>query len=151
MLKDQSEKQPIISKGKNPTFNNVSFRNLPDTKSIKVFNEINEQDKTFDYSRLDFIGSSKKYTFSFKNFMSLGNLTKNIYNGNASLDAAKQEQRRMEEVLENFINYNPVKDNYKNQEFNILPDIKEFYKGRREVHLVSLAKWLRVRLRTKWF
>ena len=149
MLKDQSEKQPIISKGKNPTFNNVSFRNLPDTKSIKVFNEINEQDKTFDYSRLDFIDSSN--TFSFKNFMSLGNLTKNIYNDNASLDAAKQEQRRMEEVLENFVNYNPVEDNYKNQEFNILPDIKEFYKGRREVHLVSLAKWLRVRLRTKWF
>ena len=149
MLKNQSGKQPIISKGKNPTFNNVSFRNLPDTKSIKVFNEINEQDKTFDYSRLDFIGSSN--TFSFKNFMSLGNLTKNIYNGNASLDAAKQKQRRMEEVLENFINYNPVKDNYKNQEFNILPDIKEFYKGRREVHLGSLAKWLSVRLRTKWF
>ena len=57
----------------------------------------------------------------------------------------------MEEVLENFVNYNPVEDNYKNQEFNILPDIKEFYKGRREVHLVSLAKWLSVRLRTKWF
>ena len=65
--------------------------------------------------------------------MSLGNLAKNIYNGNVSLDAAKQEQRGMENVLENFINYNPVKDNYKNQRFIILPNIKEFYKGRREV------------------
>ena len=31
--------------------------------------------------------------------MSLGNLTENIYNGNASLDAAKQEQRKMENKI----------------------------------------------------
>ena len=36
MLKDQLEKQPIISKVKNPSFNNVSFRNLLDDKSMKV-------------------------------------------------------------------------------------------------------------------
>ena len=65
--------------------------------------------------------------------MSLGKLAENIYNGNIPLDAAKQEQRRMENMLEKFIEYNPVKDNYKNQKFNILPNIKEFYKGRREV------------------
>ena len=66
MLKDQSEEQPIISKVKNLNFNNASFRNLLDDKSMKVFNEINEQDETVHYSRLDFIGSSKKYSFSFK-------------------------------------------------------------------------------------
>ena len=38
-----------------------------------------------------------------KNFMSLGNLAVNIYNGNISLDAAKQQQRRMKNMLENFI------------------------------------------------
>ena len=43
---------------------------------MKVFNEIKEQDETFYYLRLDFIGSSKKYTFNLKNFMSLGNLPK---------------------------------------------------------------------------
>ena len=64
MLKDQSEKQPIISKVRNPNFNNVSFRNLLEVKSMKVFNEIKEQDETFYYLRLDFIGSSKKYTFN---------------------------------------------------------------------------------------
>ena len=40
VLKDQSEKQPIISKIKNPNFNSVSFRNLLDAKSMKVFNEV---------------------------------------------------------------------------------------------------------------
>ena len=40
VLKDQLEKQPIISKVKNPNFNNVSFKNLLDDKSMKVFDEI---------------------------------------------------------------------------------------------------------------
>ena len=92
VLKDQSEKQPIISKIKNPNFNNLSFRNLPDAQSMKVFNEIRDQDEFIDYSRLNFISSSKKYTFKFGDFMSLGNLAENIYNVNVSLDAAKQEQ-----------------------------------------------------------
>ena len=34
VLKDQLEKQPIISKVKNPNFNNVSFKNLLDDKSM---------------------------------------------------------------------------------------------------------------------
>ena len=92
VLKDQSEKQPIIGKIKNPNFNNLSFRNLPDAQSMKVFNEIRDQDEFIDYSRLNFISSSKKYTFKFGDFMSLGNLAENIYNVNVSLDAAKQEQ-----------------------------------------------------------
>ena len=58
---------------------------------MEVFNEIRDKDEIIDYSRLNFIGSSKKYTFNFENFMSLGNLAENIYNGNVSLDAAKQE------------------------------------------------------------
>ena len=46
--------------------------------------------------------------------MSLGNFTENIYNGNVSLDAAKQEQRKMENMLEKFSDYNPIKGFYKN-------------------------------------
>ena len=42
--------------------------------------------------------------------MSLGNLAENIYNGNISLDAAKKEQGKMENILESFIDYNPIKD-----------------------------------------
>ena len=133
VLKDQLEKQPIISKVKNPNFNNVSFRNLLDAKSMEVFNEIRDQDEIIYYSRLNFITSSKKYTFKFGDFMSLGKLAKNIYNGNFSLDVAKQEQRKMENVLERTIDYNPVKTLYKNQKANILLNAKEFYKGKKEV------------------
>ena len=133
VLKDQLEKQPIISKVKNPNFNNVSFRNLLDDKSMKVCDEIKYQDEIIDYSQLNFIGSSKKYTFKFGDFMSLGNLAENIYNGNISLDAAKQKQRKMENMLEDFINYNAVKDTYKNQKANVNLNAREFYKGRREI------------------
>ena len=56
VLKDQLEKQPIISKVKNPNFNNESFRNLLDDKSMKVFDEIKNQDKIIDYSQLNFAG-----------------------------------------------------------------------------------------------
>ena len=92
VLNDQLEKQPIISKVKNPNFNNVSFRKLLDDKSVNVFDKIKYEDEIIDYSQLNFIGSSKKYTFKFGDFMSLGNLAENIYNGNVSLDAAKQER-----------------------------------------------------------
>ena len=100
---------------------------------MKVFDEIRYQDEIIDYSRLNFIGSSKKYTFKFGDFMSLGNLAENIYNGNISLDTAKQKQRKMENMFENFINYNPVKDKYKKQKANVLLNANEFYIGRREI------------------
>ena len=66
---------------------------------MKVFDEIRNQDEIIDYSQLNFIGSSKRYTFKFGDFMSLGNLAENIYNGNISSDAAKQEQRKIENML----------------------------------------------------
>ena len=36
-------------------------------------------------------------------------------------------------MLKSFIDYNPVKDVYKNQKTNILLNAREFYKGRREI------------------
>ena len=132
-LKGQLEKQPIISKVKNPNFNNASFKILLDDKSIEVFDEIRKQDEIIDYSQLNFIGSSKKYNFNFGDFVSLGNLAENIYNCNISFDTAKQRQRKMEGMLENFINYNSVKDTYKNKKTNVLLNAREFYKGRREI------------------
>ena len=100
---------------------------------MKAFDKIRYQDEIIDYSRLNFTGSTKKYAFKFGNFMSLGNFAENIYNGNVSLDAAKQEQRKMENMLERFIDYNPIKNVYKNQKVNILLNAREFYKGRREI------------------
>ena len=61
--------------------------------------------------------------------MSLGNLAENIYNGNISLDTTKQIQRKMENMFEDFINYNPVKDVYKSKKVNTLLNVREFYKG----------------------
>ena len=79
---------------------------------MKVFDEIKKQDEIIDYSQLNFAGSSKKYIFKFGDFMSLRNLAKNIYNGNISLNTAKQKQRGMENMLEGFIHYSPIKDMY---------------------------------------
>ena len=43
--------------------------------------------------------------------MNVRNLAENIYNGNISLNTAKK-QREIENMLESFINYNPIKDVY---------------------------------------
>ena len=94
MLKDQLEKQPVIRKVKNPNFNNVSFRNLLDDKSMKVFDEIKNQDEIIDYPQLNFAGLSKKYIFKFGDFVSLRNLAENVYNGNISLNTAKKKTKR---------------------------------------------------------
>ena len=115
VFKGQLEKQPIISKVKNPNFNNASFKSLLDDKSMEVFDKIRYQDEIIDYSQLNCISSSKKYTFKFGAFVSLGNLAENIYNGNFSLDTAKQKQRKMDDMLESFINYSPTKDMHKNK------------------------------------
>ena len=104
VLKDQLEKQLIINKVKNPNFNNVSFRNLLGDKSKEVFNKIKGQDTLMDYSRLNFIGSSKKYIFKFRDFMSLRNFTENIYNDNVSLNVAKQEQKKLKICLKVLLN-----------------------------------------------
>ena len=63
VLKDQSGKQPIINKVKNPNFNNVSFRNLLDAKWMKVFNKVRNQDEIINYTQLNFITPYKNYTF----------------------------------------------------------------------------------------
>ena len=41
--------------------------------------------------------------------MSLGSLAENIYNGKVSLNTTKQKQRKIENILDNIIGYNPVK------------------------------------------
>ena len=56
----------------------------------------------------------KSILFKFGDFMSLGNFAENIYNGSVSLDPAKQEQRKMLNMLEKFIDYNLIKGFYKN-------------------------------------
>ena len=45
VLKDQLEKQPIISKVKNPNFSNASCSNLLDDSSMEVFNKTKDEDQ----------------------------------------------------------------------------------------------------------
>ena len=106
---------------------------------MKVFDKIRIQDEIIDYWQLNFIGSSKKYTFKFGDFMSLGNFAENIYNGNISLDAAKKEQRKIENMLERFIDYSPIKDLYKSKNINTLLNVREFIKDE-EKSLLLLKK-----------
>ena len=49
------------------------------------------------------------------------------------INTAKQEQRRMGNMLENFVDYNPVNNMYKIQRIYILSNVREFNKGRKEV------------------
>ena len=49
------------------------------------------------------------------------------------INTAKQEQRRMGNMLENFIDYSPVNNMYKIQRIYILSNVREFNKGRKEV------------------
>ena len=49
VLKDLLQKQPIINKVKYPNFNNVSFKNLVEDKSMKIFDKIRIQDEIIDY------------------------------------------------------------------------------------------------------
>ena len=65
--------------------------------------------------------------------LSFGSLAENIYNGNISLDTAKQKQRKMQDMLESFINYSLIKNMYKRKKANVLLNAKEFYKGRRNI------------------
>ena len=65
--------------------------------------------------------------------LSFGSLAENIYNGNISLDTAKQKQRKMQDMLESFINYSLIKNMYKRKKANVILNAKEFYKGRRNI------------------
>ena len=49
VLKDLLQKQPIINKVKYPNFNNVSFKNLLEDKSMKIFDKIRIQVEIIDY------------------------------------------------------------------------------------------------------
>ena len=96
---------------------------------MKAFDKIRYQDEIIDYSRLNFTGSTKKYAFKFGNFMSLGNFAKNIYNGNVSLDAAKQETKKKWKIcLKVLLITIRLKMCVKIKKINVLLNAREFYK-----------------------
>ena len=45
----------------------------------------------------------------------------------------QKKSKKMENMLESFIDYNPIKDVYKTKKVNTVLNVREFYKGRREI------------------
>ena len=96
-------------------------------ESARVYNEIKEQNKKIDYTKLACIGSEKQY-----HYLGLGNFAGIIYNGNLSLNAAKIKQRNMEDMIRKLEYYRPSGEKYKIQTSTLL-NAKEFYKGRKMI------------------
>ena len=69
---------------KGVNFKNISFKNRLDPESANVYNNIKEQNKRIDYTKLVCIGAGKDH-YNFTIFMSLGNFAENIYNGDLLL------------------------------------------------------------------
>ena len=101
-------------------------------ESARVYNEIKEQNKKIDYTKLVCIGSEKQYHYNFIIFLGLGNFAGDIYNGNLSLNAAKIKQRNMEDMIRKLEYYRPSGEKYKIQTSTLL-NAKEFYKGRKMI------------------
>ena len=78
---------------------NVSFKSRPNPESRRVHNEIKEQNRKIDYTKLVFIGSGKQYHYNVTIFLELGRFAENIYNGNLSLKAASIKQSNMEDII----------------------------------------------------
>ena len=132
---DQGEKQLQIftSKvNKEVNFENVSFKNKLKFESKEIYDEIKEQNKKIDYTRLACNNPGKHY-YNFTIFLSLGNLVENIYNGNLPLKVAKIKQRSMENMIRSLEKYNQHKEKYKTQKASTLLNAREFYKGRKMI------------------
>ena len=85
-------------------------------ESARVYNEIKEQNKKIDYTKLVCIGSEKQYHYNFTIFLGLGNFAGNIYNGNLSLNAANRPSGEKNKI-----------------QTSTLLNAKEFYKGRKMI------------------
>ena len=139
-IKDQGEKQLQVLPKK--AHKKIDFKMyLVNTKvckhklnpeSARFYNEIKEQNKKIDYTKLVCIGSEKQYHYNFTIFLGLGNFAGNIYNGNLSLNEAKIKQRNMEDMIRKLEYYRASGEKYKIQTSTLL-NAKEFYKGRKMI------------------
>ena len=135
-IKDQAKKQlQILAKKTNQVddFKNVSFRDKQDSEAKKAYDEIKKQGKKIDYTKLVYIGSSVKHHYNFTIYLDLKTFAESLYNGNLSLKAAKLKQRNMEDEIDRLEDYNPEKEKIITQRDNVLPNAKEFYKGRKMI------------------
>ena len=103
-IKDQGKKQlQILAKKTNQVddFKNVFFRDKLNSEAKKAYDEIKEQSKKIDYTKLVCIGSSTKHHYSFSIYLDLKTFPESLYNGNLSLKVAKLKQGNMEHEITN--------------------------------------------------
>ena len=84
---------------------------------MKVYNDIKEQNKKIDYTKLVCNGSGNHH-YNFTNYMSLGNFAEIIYHSNIPINSAKNRQRDIKEMIRSLENYNPNKEKYKTQKIS---------------------------------
>ena len=100
-------------------FRNISFRNNLNFEARKAYDEIKEQSKKFNYTKLVCTGSGK-HQYNFTIFLDLKTFVESLYNGNLSLKAAKIKQRNIEDMIAKLECYNPKKEKFKTQKESVL-------------------------------
>ena len=80
-------------------FKNILFRSKLNSEVKKAYDEIKEQSKKNDYTKLVCIGSSSKHQYNFTIFLDLKTFAESLYNGSLSLKVAKLKQRDMEDRI----------------------------------------------------
>ena len=91
---------------------NVSFKNNLNSESVRAYNEIKEQNKKINYTKLVYNGSGKLH-YNFTVYLNLGSFAGSIYIGSLLRKAAKIKRKDMENILRKLDEYSPKKEKYK--------------------------------------
>ena len=96
---------------------NISFRNKLNSDAKKVYDEIKEQSKKIDYTRLVCIGSGK-HLYNFTIFLDLKSFAESLYIISLPLKVAKVKQRNMEDEIRRLDDYYPKNKKFTTQKEN---------------------------------
>ena len=94
-------------------FKNNFFINKINSEAKKVYDEIKEQGKKIDYTKLVCLGLSTKHQYNFTIVLDLKTFAESLYNSSLSLKIAKLKQRDMENENTGLEYYNPKKQEIK--------------------------------------
>ena len=127
------------------------FRSKLNSEVKKAYDEIKEQSKKNDYTKLVCIGSSSKHQYNFTIFLVLKTFAESLYNGSLSLKVAKLKQRDMEDRIISL-----KKEKFKTQKESVFLNAREFYKLRKmiliafENNVFPLSKQYRLKNISDW-
>ena len=132
-------------------FKNILFRSKLNSEVKKAYDEIKEQSKKNDYTKLVCIGSSSKHQYNFTIFLVLKTFAESLYNGSLSLKVAKLKQRDMEDRIISL-----KEEKFKTQKESVFFNAREFYKLRKmiliafENNVFPLSKQYRLKNISDW-